>query len=348
MKEKDVLYFEEDDASQLGVNGKQVFFTKRINGKTQRNKIDDENETNILSQNKKEKENENEEIIINLTRNYNNRKEVNTAPNKNIKKRNVPQNKKSNNIKHKKKKKKKPLPILKILVVVLLIATATIFAFVSPIFRIQNIKVSGNTEIDSKTIESLSNLKIGDNIFQNNKTKIISNIKQEPYIDKVEIKRHLPSTIEINIKERKVQYQIKALDSYVYIDNQGYILEISNKEMVEVPIIIGMSTEQNDLLNREKLLDEDTETLNTLAKILNSAKSIKIDNLITNINVKDKEQYILTLSKEKKEIYLGDASNLADKMSYIEIILEKEKKNKGKIIINGDLNAGFKPYFRQE
>lgn len=340
MKEKDVLYFEEDDASQLGINGKQVFFTKRINGETQRNKIDDENEKNILSQNEKE----NEEIIINLTRPYTNKKEVNTTPNENIKKRNIQKN---NNIKHKKKKKKKQLPILKMLVVVLLIAIATIFAFVSPIFSIQNIKVTGNTKIDSKTIESLSKLKIGDNIFQNNKTKIANNIKQEAYIDKVEIERHLPSTIEIIIKERKIKYQIKAVDSYVYIDNQGYILEISNKKTT-VPIIIGMVTEQNDLLNREKLLDDDTETLNTLARIINSAKSIRIDNLITSINVKDKNQYILTLNSEKKEIYLGDASNLADKMSYIEIILKKEKKNKGKIIIDGDLNAGFKPYFRQE
>ena len=343
MKEKDVLYFEEDDASQLGINGKQVFFTKRINGETQRNKIDDENEKNILSRNEKE----NEEIIINLTRNYTNKKEINRAPNKNIKKRTIPKNKKSNNIKHKKNKKKKQLPILKMLVVALLIATATIFAFVSPIFRIQSIKVTGNTKIDSQTIESLSNLKIGDNIFQNNKSKIANNIKQEAYIDKVEMKRHLPSTIEIIVKERKVQYQIKALDSYVYIDNQGYILEISNKK-IEVPIIIGMITEDNNLLNGVKLLDGDIETLNTLAKILNSAKNIKIDNLITSINVRDKNQYILTLSNEKKEIYLGDASNLADKMSYIETILKKEKKNKGKIIIDGDLNAGFKPYFRQE
>ena len=58
MKGKDVLYFEEDDKSELGVNGKKVFLAKRINGKTERNKG-------------KEKKNEEEklkdnEIIIDL------------------------------------------------------------------------------------------------------------------------------------------------------------------------------------------------------------------------------------------------------------------------------------------
>ena len=38
MDQKEILQFEPDDASRTGMNGKQVFFAKRINGKTTRNK----------------------------------------------------------------------------------------------------------------------------------------------------------------------------------------------------------------------------------------------------------------------------------------------------------------------
>ena len=62
MKKDDFLYFEEDDTSEMSANGKQVFVTKRINGKTTRNKVSDKKETNTL--NKKQKQNDEKDYMI--------------------------------------------------------------------------------------------------------------------------------------------------------------------------------------------------------------------------------------------------------------------------------------------
>ena len=35
-------------------------------------------------------------------------------------------------------------------------------------------------------------------------------------------------------------------------------------------------------------------------------------------------------------------------MTYVKIILDKEKEKTGRIFVNGDINNGFKPYFREE
>ncbi len=35
-------------------------------------------------------------------------------------------------------------------------------------------------------------------------------------------------------------------------------------------------------------------------------------------------------------------------MLYVQSIIEKEKKKKGDIFVNGDLNNGFNPYFREK
>ena len=61
MKEHDFLQFEEDDAGKKGLDGKQVFVTKRINGKVTHNKANNvENEIgSVLG---------NDEIIIGLNR----------------------------------------------------------------------------------------------------------------------------------------------------------------------------------------------------------------------------------------------------------------------------------------
>ena len=133
----------------------------------------------------------------------------------------------------------------------------------------------------------------------------------------------------------------------IYIDDQGYILENSQKEQ-KVPILIGCTTPQEELLNGERLNEDDLKKLDTVLKIMDSIKTIKKESLITSINIEDTNNYILYLKKEKKYVYLGDASNLNQKILYMQEILEKEKKKSGKVFLDGNLNEGFKPYFREE
>ena len=51
MDKNNILQFEADDTSKTGINGKQVFFTKRINGKTTHNKLSEEEIERINEQN---------------------------------------------------------------------------------------------------------------------------------------------------------------------------------------------------------------------------------------------------------------------------------------------------------
>ena len=95
------------------------------------------------------------------------------------------------------------------------------------------------------------------------------------------------------------------------------------------------------------LSNNDLQELNAMLKIMEVAKSNEIANKISKITIKNNE-YILEIKKEKKEIYLGSATDLTNKITYVKLILEKEKGNEGKIFVNGNLNNGFKPYFREK
>ena len=81
---------------------------------------------------------------------------------------------------------------------------------------------------------------------------------------------------------------------------------------------------------------------------MSSAKENNLDTEVTNIDISDKNEYIIYLEQEKKRIHLGDSSNLSNKMLYIVAILEQEKDNEGDIFVNGDLNNRFQPYFRKK
>ena len=339
-KDGKTLRFSDDEIGN-NINGKKkIYITKRINGKESSFKIENEYE---VKDNFNDKFDFDSESVIGV-----NRKKEDRTKNKS---KNLELNHNKNNTKNKskkqKKKKKKKNKLLKIILpTILLITGITIFLLTTPIFGISNIKVEGNSKISSDTIVSLSELKIGDNIFKVN-DKIKQKIKENNYIEEANLKRILPSTLLIEIKERETIYQIKLLNSYAYIDKNGYILEISSVK-AEVPIIVGFNITENELIDKKRMDTDDLEILNDILKISEATKTIELEKNITEINVEKKGEYYLYIEDENKKIYIGEAKNLTNKMLYIKKMLENEKENAGTFFVNGDINEGFKPYFRPE
>ena len=343
MDKNNILQFEPDDASKTGMNGKQVFFTKRINGKVTRNK-EIENDSRYISENEVNNDKNNDELFIEL-KNVKIKPEPNPQSRQNPNRINNNTNLKKNNRNNKRKSIKSRI-VSKLIIIIILAVGVGIFAVVSPLFNIEEIKVIGNDKIDTSTIISLSGIINGKNIFQISKNKVINAIKENPYINNVGIKRKLPRTLEINVQERTVAYQIKVINSYVLVDFQGYILEVSSKA-AKVPQIEGFKTNQDTLLNGHRLSNEDIESLRTVLRIMETAKNSGVANSISKITITDNE-FVLELKKENKIAYLGNATDLTSRMDYIKIIVDSEKGNTGKIFVNGDINNGFKPYFREE
>ena len=230
----------------------------------------------------------------------------------------------------------------------LLLIGTIIFILTTPMFNIKNINISGIEHLTEEQVISLSELNKNENLFKNSKSKITSNIKQTPYVESVMIKRTLPDTIDIQIKERKRSYILKFVNGYVYIDTQGYILEIS-EEKLELPIISGYKTEEEKITEGSRLNTEDLENLNNVLKITNSLGEIDVPKeIITNIDISNKEDYTVYLENEKKTIHFGDASNLSNKILYVKAMIDSEKDIEGEIFVNGDLNNKFRPFFREK
>ena len=56
---------------------------------------------------------------------------------------------------------------------------------------------------------------------------------------------------------------------------------------------------------------------------------------------------MLTLQDKKKTIYLGEATNLSDKVMWINTFMKEEDKVEGTIYLNVNLNPDL-PYFREK
>lgn len=309
--------------------------TEKITQKEQKRKTK-EREKRIKKQNSQKKaENQfdyDNEMVIKMTNKNTQRQEEQTKQKMSKKQRQIL------------KKKKRIKRMLKFTALLIIIIAGIIFALVSPIFNIKEIDVSNNEQINAETIISLSQLNLGQNIFKFNKNKVNKNIKTNAYIESVEIKRKLPNKVQIQIEERKQEYNVEFLNGYAYINNQGYILQISEEKQA-LPTIQGISTPDEQIVEGNRLNSEDLEKLEVIIQIMNICKNYELDSKITNIDISTKDEYTLYLEEEKKTIYLGDKSKLSDKMLLVQVIIEKTKGKEGEIFVNEDLN---KPRFKEK
>ncbi len=108
---------------------------------------------------------------------------------------------------------------------VLLLSISITLCLKHPYFNIKNIEVSGNRNISSKEIVDLSRLSKGNNVFYINVRNGENNILSNPYISEVQIKRKLPSTVQINVKEREALFYNTKDNKYFIVDKNGVVLQ---------------------------------------------------------------------------------------------------------------------------
>ena len=296
----------------------------------------DKKKSNKKERNAKDIINLDNEIIIGLTpkkTNKSNAKKKKTNKEHKKIKQNNKTRKNTKKTKRNKKEKTVKATVIKIIILIVLILLCVVLFMLSSVFNIKQIVVNNNTKVTTEEIITLSELQINENIFKTSNKKIKDKIKTNPYIEDVIIKKKLNGVIELNVKERVVTYIIRYADKYAYINNQGYILEISDVP-IEVPELLGISTAEENIKPGNRLENSDLEKLDSVIKIIASAKSLQIDQLITSIDITNDEDYLLYLASELKIVHFGDESNKNDKMSWILEIVEQKKDEEGEIFVN--------------
>ena len=257
--------------------------------------------------------------------------------NKNIKKtvKKRPQKKKKNM-----QRRKRIITVISLIIILLSILVLILF---SGLFNIKKITVINNSKITTEEIIKNSTLAVGNNMFKTLNTTIRENIKKNPYIEDVKITKKLDGEIILDIKERTPTYMLQRENDYVYINNQGYILEISQTPL-DLPIIRGNKTQE--LTPGGRLEVDDLKKLDTVIQIMEAAKSNGINEIITTIDISDGNNFILEIPSENKTVQFGDGTDINVKILWIVALVEKEKGIAGEIVLNvPDIK---KVYFREK
>jgi len=124
--------------------------------------------------------------------------------------------------------------ILLFLCAVAVLAALTVGATV--FFQVEQIEVSGNQRYSQEEIVAVTGITPGDNLFRMNKFAIQDHVKEEmPYIEDILIRRKLPSTITVEVKEWDAVAQVMANPGWIPPEPE----ENEDGEKVEVPEATG-------------------------------------------------------------------------------------------------------------
>ena len=253
---------------------------------------------------------------------------------KKLKRKPVEKIKKKTKGKHKKK-------ILRVLVYIVLVMFMLSLLFLigygvyhfstSSKYNVAKVEFKNSQVYDMQTLTDTAKVPIGENLYKVSKKYMATNLDTLPYIESISVKRILPDTLQIIVKEYTSKYFAynEETDKYIRLTADGVILEevVGEARTEKELLVFGIAFDDN-------IKPKTTIAKTELAKISLYEKTNKvyekssIEKTITNIEFKD-TNIILTLNHDINVI-LND-EDLDYDISLLRSILEKIEGKAGTI-----------------
>ena len=127
------------------------------------------------------------------------------------------------------KKRKKKHWLLRAIIIIALIV-CVYFVLHIDYFNVNGIAVAGNHDITDEEVVHLSGIEVGKRIFDVHPLIVQHKIKQNLYIESVNVNRKFPNQVEIIVEERDCRAQFVKGRHYVVTDNEGVVIDIADAE----------------------------------------------------------------------------------------------------------------------
>lgn len=196
--------------------------------------------------------------------------------------------------------------------------------YVLSTYTIKNVYVEGNVHYTQEEIQEIvMEGPLGNNslyLSLRYKNKGIENI---PFVDMVDVSILSPDTIKIIVYEKALAGYVAYMDSYMYFDKDGYVVESSQIKTDGVPQITGLKFDTCTLGQKLPVEREDIFTsIMDLTKLLH-----KYELSADRIYFRDYTE--ITLYFGEVRVALGDGSNMEEKLMVLPVLLKELNGKKG-------------------
>lgn len=236
--------------------------------------------------------------------------------------------------------------IFTVVFLIMIILSLTIF------FNIEKITVTGNGQFDEKEIIDASGLEIGENMFL---TKMSAHseliMSSVVYLESCEVKRKLPTGIEINVKVCEPMACLEAENDYLIMSTTGKIFDRSETPVQGLFLIKGAEPVYDLVPGMMFESADDEGKLNAMLSVC-EAMTARSTEKVSYIDVTDRYN-IKYLYDDRVEVRLGSVNELDYKLKFTEIILKEKigSKTEGVLtMFNGSASfmekSGIEQYYQ--
>jgi cell division septal protein FtsQ len=172
----------------------------------------------------------------------------------------------------------------------------------SPEFAITTLSVEGNARVARDEIEETIGIAVGDNVFVHSPEEIEASLQTHPWIAEAHVRRRLPSSFEIQVRER-TPVLLLALGATYLVDEDGTVFKsLEEGDPVDLPVITGVDEARfrSDRSYRTELLTS-AIALSTEWSLAGLARRESI----AEIHIEANEEITLFVGDDGTEVRLG-------------------------------------------
>jgi len=242
--------------------------------------------------------------------------------------------------KEKKNRKRKKKRYFLVFPGIIAAAVLLYFFFSSSLFDIKAIEVTGNDHHTAGEIIDMAGAELGVPIFKIDKKDMTASLKEDPYIKEIKIGRRLPSTLTIEVIERKEAAAVAYGNSFILIDPDCIILRRVD-EQPEVPLLVGLT-----ILNMQPGESFKAEQVNVLENTMALLKAMDSNGLyFKKIDISD---VIVKAYIYDNLVCQGKPENILEAMNNgnleaVLVDLMEENIKRGTINLGGNGYCSFSP-----
>lgn len=267
--------------------------------------------------------------------------------------------------KKKKNQRKRALKRALFWIKIILLAAVLVFLFYylasSSIFNVKNVTLKGGNHYKDKELVQTAGIIIGVNGFKGVGGSVgnflqlryskyeESIIAKCPYIKKVKVYFKLPSTVSINVEERRPILLIAQQKNFIILSEEGVMLEmVNNRKNYKLPLLKGIVLKQ--FIAGQAVSKQNINKMEQCLKVIYSINSNdklvkkidKLNSMLNYIDISLEDNVILNLDN-RINVNLGELDELDYKIrAATEIVSNKLKKTDVGTL---DFTSGENPVF---
>lgn len=205
----------------------------------------------------------------------------------------------------------------RVLFLLILLAAATLAMTV--FFKVDTITVEGAVTYRAEEIVAGMDVKQGDNLYLWNKVKVSDALLEKfPYLETVQIRRHLPNALVVTVTECTATVAVPADGGYLYLSEQGKVLEKSATDN-GLPVIVGMTL--SGVQPGQMLSAESSDEVDALLTILQTMDAAEMLDGLSFINLSDLREIHIGY-QDRFDIQIGTIDDLAYHLRFAQTVME--------------------------